>query len=134
MRTPIQAQLLRQEQYNKLRSPGTLNGCNGVARSTLDLVVPWGQSALDIHDSSLLVPMFQDAVKDTHELWKREMEVRMQEKLSVIDDTLQPEDAYLQRAAEADMKPPRESRKARSSTPRIKDERSKLATKGFAFS
>jgi len=115
-----------------------VNGSDAAARSTLDLVVPWGQSALDIHDTALLVPMFQDAVKDTHEMWKREMEERMQEKLSVVHDTLRPEDAYLQRAVEADQKPPRESRKASSSTPRsleqIKDERSKLATKGEILS
>ena len=45
--------------------------------STLDLVVPWGNSSLDLLETSL--SMFQNAVKDTHDMWKREMETRINE-------------------------------------------------------
>jgi hypothetical protein len=49
------------------------------SHSTLDLVVPWGNSSLDILETSLLVPMLQNAFKDTHDMWKREMETQINE-------------------------------------------------------
>lgn len=61
----VQANLLREEKYNKIRSSST-HGCNSSGRSTLDLVVPWGASRLDIQDSSLLVPMFQQVRLSEH--------------------------------------------------------------------
>jgi hypothetical protein len=51
----------------------------------LDLVVPWGYSSLDIHDSSLLCPTLQDAVKDTHKTWKRQMDLKMQEVINSLE-------------------------------------------------
>jgi hypothetical protein len=72
----IAQESLADKRYEKV---GIIEGLVvSASHSTLDLVVPWGNSSLDILETSLLVPN-QNAFKDTHNMWKREMETQINE-------------------------------------------------------
>ena len=108
------------------------------SHATLDLVVPWGNSSLDILETSLLVHMFLDAVKDTHDVWKRELETRINELVNQkIERSENPNqilaDAYVsarnQRQAQLE-----NNEGMRRGLQSIQDRRSKLENKGEILS
>ena len=59
-------------------------------RSTLDLVVPWGSSALDVQDTTLLAPIFEEAVKDIHQKWQSKMNLKIFDVIQRMGDNLSP--------------------------------------------